>query len=163
MNEHRTTTRFQALVSDFSQSIQIPHESDADVLSIVVGEMQALVRPHPLNSDLIAVVIEALPLAAESELLRLPADKLLLLHRLNSAAWTEHEWQILVDDNNWLGLRAIRDIGAVSAKILEEWIVDGFERAQALVELWRDADFSEPSAVTEVPQWGHDAFGVIRG
>jgi hypothetical protein len=163
MNEYPSTSRFQALVNDFSKSIQIPHETDADMLSIVVADMQALVRPHPLNSDHIAVVIEALPLAAEGELPSLPADKLLLLHRLNSAAWTEHEWQILVDDNNWLGLRAIRDLGAVSAKTLEEWIVDGFERAQALVELWRDADFSEPSAVTEAPQWGHDAFGMIRG
>jgi hypothetical protein len=163
MNEYRSATRFQALVADFSQSIQIPHETDADLLSIVVGEMQALVRPHPLNSDHIAVVIEALPLEAEGELSSLPADKLLLLHRLNNAAWTEHEWQILVDDNNWLGLRAIRDIGAVSAKILEEWIVDGLERARALVELWRDADFSEPSAPTDALPSGHDALGVIRG
>lgn len=163
MADLAASNRFQTLVGEFSQAMQLPYDRDAEVLLIVAGDLQAFVRPHPLDADRIAVIVELASLGTDDAASRIASPSLLLLHRLNHRAWTEHGWQILIDDQNTLGIRACRDLESVTAAGLEDWIVEGLERAQVLADLWRDAIGQEPRPSEKMTDWRSQAFGLIRG
>mgnify|MGYP001327293022 CR=1 FL=1 len=132
------STKFLALLSEFSVQMQLPHDPDALGLEILLGEQSAHVFPHPQHDERLLVLIAVLSLGADQALGAVPASHWLFLHRLNNSAWPEHNWQILVDDDNTLILRCDRDMALTTAKALEELLLDGLERAQSLALLWRD-------------------------
>lgn len=152
-------------MADFSRAMQLPIDPDAELLVIDAGELQALVRPHPQDPTWAAIVIEVQSLGEDAAVAALPSATLLALHRLNHAAWTEHGWQILIDDHNVLGLRASRALDTLTAQALEDWIVEGLERGQTLQALWREASESAPASATklEVPDWRSHLSSMIRG
>jgi hypothetical protein len=164
MNPSSAATRFQALIADFATALQLPFDRETEMLAIAAGEMQALIRPHPLDPARIAMVVEVLSLGSDEALAALPAASAMLLHRLNHRAWTEHGWQILIDDQNMLGLRDSRPLAEMTREALEDWIVEGLERGQTLTSLWREANEGlAPAAPLEMPDWRSQLSGMIRG
>jgi len=158
------STRFQALIEDFSTALQLPVDLETEVLVIEAGEMQAMVRPHPLDPMRIGIVVEVLALGSDESLSNLAASSLMLLHRLNHRAWTEHTWQILIDDQNMLGLRDRRALAEMTREALEDWIVEGLERGQTLASLWREAgEGGAADQRIETRDWRSQLSGMIRG
>jgi len=158
------STRFRALIEDFSTALALPVDRETEVLVIEAGEMQAIVRPHPLDLMRIAIVVEVLALGSDDSIANIAGSSLMLLHRLNHRAWTEHTWQILIDDQNMLGLRDSRLLAEMTREALEDWIVEGLERGQTLASLWREAiEGQTAESRVEIPDWRSQLSGMIRG
>lgn len=159
MNTSDSIVEFQALLAEFARGLDLPYDHDAQALEISADTLRAHVVLHPGHEANLAIVIEVLSLGTDEDMAALTPAQLLLLHRLNHSAWTEHDWQIVIDDDNDLSLRCHRGIAATGAQALEELLVDGLERAQALAELWREG----PSASAGPLEWDRLGQGVIRG
>jgi hypothetical protein len=65
------------------------------------------------------------------------SERLLLLARLNHLSRQQHPWVTAVDESQQLSLIRRMPLEGASVESLEKAIVEGFARAQSLLQLWQ--------------------------
>lgn len=155
-------SRFEVLLKQFADAMNLSLSPEGQGLEFEVGDLRLHVQIHPRDPVRLCIVIEVLPLGQDEEIMASFAPQLLMLHRLNHGAWTEHDWQILIDDDNGLTLRLSSDLASTDARTLEELLLEGVERAQSLAQLWHNhpGHQATPRAVSDWVRFGD---GIVRG
>jgi len=133
-----SSSAYQQLIGRFALGRGMPAESVETTVGLEFESDNRLrrVRPHPQDDERLMLEVDVITLNDEATTKQVGA--LLMLHQLNYAARTEHDWSIVIDDDLMLMLSAAFWIPRTDEGRLEAHITEGIERAQALRTMWED-------------------------
>jgi hypothetical protein len=114
------------------------------------------VLPHPTDESSMWLEVDVCDTQEH------PAKAWRLLHQLNYVARFDQGWTIGLDLEQTLVLSASAHVAHVNADSLEELMVDGLTRAQALLGLWRQLCASEDVTASALTRWADLPPGVIK-
>lgn len=126
------STSFVALIQAFKTFVNVEMASlhDPVGLEFTAQGHTARVLPHPTKPSGLLVEIDVCAVGDAN------AAAPLLMHRLNYMARFTHAWSVAIDADDEVVIYTTRAIANTDAGALETLIVDGFERAAAIQQLW---------------------------
>lgn len=128
----QASDQFLSVLSEFAQSVGLPHQDDAQGIEFAAGDYTVVVFSHPGRSDSLVAEVVVTALDSESQ----SATALLrALHLINEAARFEHDWLIALSPEDAILLYTVRAVAQTHAAELEALLCDGIERAEALREV----------------------------
>ena len=122
---------FETLLAEFAASKGLPVEPGAYALEFQSEEQQVIVMPHPKLQDHLMVEVGVAELGQDG----LGEELASLLLQINEAARFEHAWSIFMDTRGAVTLGTCHPMGGLGLADVESLIVDGLDRARALLSL----------------------------
>lgn len=122
-----------SLAADFAALLKFPFDPSEDTLGLEFETSQHTVRvlPHPLNESHFFISVDVLATKQET-----PPSAWKMLLQLNLASIAEHDWSIGLEESGTLVLSRAVELSTCDSSALENLIVDGLDRAEALTKLW---------------------------
>jgi hypothetical protein len=128
-NSTSPSERFQALLTEFCASVQMPMDDAALGIEFEADGHRVLVVPDPRDTERMLIEVNVMRVDTPAHALHM------VLHRLNHQSRLEHDWVISVDAADQLSLHTQRDIGRSRASDLQALLAEGIDRAQTLLSL----------------------------
>ena len=134
MNDTPTLSPFQHWILEAATASGLSVPPHIDPLGIELEAEGHLARVTPHSNDTLAITeVDVCSLADVSE--ESLAQLAVQLLRINHEARFEHGWQIVLDDDDTIGITTTLSMSATDAETLAMVLVDGIERACALAEV----------------------------
>ena len=153
---------FDIFLSEFAAAKGLKPEPGTYALQFESDDHQVVVMPHPIHPERLMVEVSVAELGQDG----LAVDLSPLLLQINEVARFEHDWSIYMDTEMQVSIGTSHPFSSSSMMAVESLIVEGVDRARALVSLLRGAVLQnqlvdKAPALSEV--FVHESQGFLRG
>jgi hypothetical protein len=137
---------FEILLAEFTAAKGLQAEPGAYALEFVSDDHQVVVMPHPAHPERLLVEVTVAELGQDG----LGVELAPLILQINEVARFEHDWAIYMDPQMQVSLGTSQPMTGLGLADVESLIVDGLDRARALLSLLRaQAQQAQPTAAPD--------------
>ena len=153
---------FEMLLAEFASAKGLAADPGAYALEFESDGHSVSLLPHPLHADRVLVEVSVAELGQDG----LAVDLAPLLLQINEVSRFEHDWLIVMDGQMQVSISTVEPMLGLGVSELESLMLEGLERAQALLKFLEVQAQRALEGQTDAPQELSDVAGastMLRG